>query len=467
MATIGIAILAAGKGTRLKIDKPKAICPALGGVLVDYVIDASLEFAKSAGLEAVPTVVVGHMKETVTSYVESRYPNQCRFAWQKEQRGTADAMRSYFDECPENVTQDYTFIACADTPLLTAETFRRLWEEIHSRPDLQACAATFITENPQGYGRIVREGKGFSIVEEKDATAKQREITEVNSAFYLVRTSYLRDRLSRVSNKNKSGEFYLTDVFSPDADVLAMTFTDPTTFLGVNTLDQLEDISRILRRRKNVSLMREGVVMLDAGTTYVDWSVKVGAETVIHPGVHLLGETVLGRGVIIEPGAVIRDSVIEDAAEVLAYSHLDEVTVRTGALVGPFARLRPETEVGAGAKVGNFVETKKARLAAGVKISHLSYVGDADIGENTNIGCGFITCNYDGVNKHHTVIGKNVFVGSDVQAVAPLEIGDNSFVAAGSTVTKNVPADGFAIARSPQVTKEGMAHKFRKVKKPS
>jgi bifunctional UDP-N-acetylglucosamine pyrophosphorylase/glucosamine-1-phosphate N-acetyltransferase len=246
-----------------------------------------------------------------------------------------------------------------------------------------------------------------------------------------------------------------------------VSYADPLVFLGVNTLDQLEEVGRELRRRKNVQLMRQGVLMLDTATTYVDWQVEVGAETILHPGTHLLGATRVGSRVEIEPGAILRDSVVEDGAAILAYSHLDQAVVRAGAHVGPFARLRPDTDVGPNAKIGNFVETKKARLAAGVKVSHLSYVGDAEIGADSNIGCGFITCNYDGANKHQTKIGKNVFVGSDVQAVAPLEIGDGAFVAAGSTVTKDVPPGGFAIARSPQVTKEGMAKRFLKSKKPS
>ena len=192
MATIGIAVLAAGKGSRLKIDRAKALCPALGRALIDYVIDGSHSFAASEGLEAIPTVVVGHLKEAVRAHVEAIFPHKCRFAWQKEQRGTGDAMRSFFSECPENSAQDYTFVVCADTPLLTAATFARLWEEMKSRPALQACAGTFHSDDPHGYGRILREGKGFRIVEEKDATPAQREITEVNSGFYLVRTAYLR-----------------------------------------------------------------------------------------------------------------------------------------------------------------------------------------------------------------------------------------------------------------------------------
>lgn len=465
--TVGIAILAAGKGTRLKIDRSKALCPALGRALIDYVVSEGQAFAGAAKISCAFTAVVGHKKEEVRSHVEKSFPGVCSFAWQKEQKGTADALRAYFDDCPDNWNHEYTFVSCADTPLLQATTFQALWNEMQTSPALKACAGTFQTTSPTGYGRILRGQKGFKIVEEKDASPAERAIEEVNSGFYLVKTEFLRDRLSAVQNNNKSGEFYLTDIFSLDAEVAAIKFSDPSVFLGVNTLEQLEQVTQILRRRKLAQLMSDGVMMLDAGSTYIDWPVKIGAETVLYPGVNLFGQTQIGQHVVVETGAVIKDSVIEDHAEILAYSHLEKVIVRQKAHVGPFARLRPESDIGKGAKIGNFVEVKKSRLHAGVKVSHLSYVGDAEIGEESNIGCGFITCNYDGANKHKTKIGKNTFVGSDVQMIAPIEIGDGVFVAAGSTITKDVPDGGFAIARSNQTTKDGLAQRFLKVKKPS
>lgn len=466
MSSVGIAILAAGKGTRLKIDRSKALCPALGKSLVDYVIAESMKFASVAGVKSHYTAVVGHKKEEVQKHINEQYPGQFSFAWQKEQKGTADALRAYFDECPDNWKHPFTFVCCADTPLLEAETFLRMWKEMQSNPSLKACAGTFQAIVPTGYGRILRGKNGFRIVEEKDATEAERKITEVNSGFYLARTDYLKEHLSKIGNNNKSGEFYLTDIFEQTAEVSALGFSDGSVFLGVNTLQQLEEITQVLRKRKLINLMSEGVMMLDASSTYIDWEVTIGAESVIYPGVNLFGKTKVGPGVMIETGAVLKNSTIESGAMVLAYSHLEQVIVRKGAHVGPFARLRPDSDIGEGAKIGNFVEVKKSKLHSGVKVSHLSYVGDAEINENTNIGCGFITCNYDGVNKHKTKIGKNVFVGSDVQVIAPLEIGDNSFVAAGSTITKDVPGGAFAIARSNQSTKEGLAHRFLKSKKP-
>lgn len=465
MTTVGIAILAAGKGSRLKIDRSKALCPALGRVLIDYVITEAQHFSSENKVKASFTTVVGHKKEEVQSHLEKTYPKLCSFAWQKEQKGTADALKAYFSECPANWQNEYTYVCCADTPLLQAHTFQQLWDVMRANPGLKACAGTFIASVPTGYGRILRGKTGFRIVEEKDASASEKEVTEVNSGFYLVKTEFLKARLASVDNKNNSGEFYLTDIFGQDTEVAAIKCEDPSVFLGVNTLEQLEQVTQVLRRRKLSSLMQQGVMILDAANCYVDWDVSIGAESVLHPGVNLLGKTKIGSHVMVETGAVIRNSVIEDKAEILAYSHLEDAIVRQGAHVGPFARLRPESDIGMNAKVGNFVEVKKSRLSAGVKVSHLSYVGDAEIGEESNIGCGFITCNYDGANKHKTKIGKHTFIGSDVQVIAPLEIGDNAFVAAGSTVTKDVPTGAFAVARSNQLTKEGMAHRFIKVKK--
>ena len=465
MSSIGIAILAAGKGTRLKIERPKVLCPALGRTLVDHVVSATLKFADEVKMSTHLTAIVGHKKEEVEAHLKATFKAPITFAWQREQRGTGDALRSYFSENSANEKYEYTFVVCADTPLVTAETYQRLWTEMQAKPQLQAVAGTFVTPVPHGYGRIIRGGKGFRIVEEKDATPDERKTQEVNSGFYLIRTAFLLQKLKGLNNENKSGEFYLTDVFSQDSEVAAVIYPDEREFLGVNTLEQLEQVTQVLRQRKLRELMLSGVMCFDAQSTWVDWDVTVAPETIIHPGVRLFGKTAIGKGVILESGVILKDSQVEDGAQILAYSHLEKAIVRAGAHIGPYARLRPDSDIGAHSKIGNFVEIKKSRLAAGVKVSHLSYVGDAEIGEESNIGCGFITCNYDGRDKHKTKIGSHVFIGSDVQVIAPIEIGNSSFVAAGSTVTKDVPSEGFAIARSQQTTKEGMARKFLKSKK--
>jgi bifunctional UDP-N-acetylglucosamine pyrophosphorylase/glucosamine-1-phosphate N-acetyltransferase len=466
MKTVGFAILAAGKGTRLKIDVPKALCPSLGRPLVDHVVLAIQKFASGAGIRPHLTAVVGHKKEEVSAHLGKHF-SSLQFAWQKEQNGTGDALRSYFSECSDNKNYDYTFIVCADTPLVTAETFQCLWSEVEKQSNLEAVAGTFTAATPQGYGRILRSDVGFRIVEEKDATPDERKITEVNSGFYLVKTKYLLTQLAGLDNKNKSGEFYLTDIFKPGQQVKAVCYPDANDFLGVNTLEQLEEVTQVLRKRKLRELMLSGVMCFDASSTWVDLDCEIGNGSVLYPGVQIFGKSKIAKNVKIESGTIVRDCVVEEAAEILAYSHLERSIVRSGAHVGPFARLRPDTDIGAEAKIGNFVEIKKSTLAHGAKVSHLSYVGDAEIGTETNIGCGFITCNYDGRDKHKTKIGAHVFIGSDVQVIAPISIGDKSFVAAGSTVTKDVPPGGFAIARSAQTTKEGMAHKFLKSKKPS
>jgi bifunctional UDP-N-acetylglucosamine pyrophosphorylase/glucosamine-1-phosphate N-acetyltransferase len=465
MSSIGIAILAAGKGTRLKIERPKVLCPALGRALVDHVVDATLKFADEVKIPSHLTAIVGHKKEEVEAHLKANFKAPISFAWQREQRGTGDALRSYFSENSANEKYEYTFVVCADTPLVTAETYLRLWQEMQSQSQLQAVAGTFMTPAPHGYGRIIRGKKGFRIVEEKDATPEERETQEVNSGFYLIRTSFLLQKLKGLNNQNKSGEFYLTDVFSQDSEVAAVIYPDEREFLGVNTLEQLEQVTQVLRQRKLRYLMLSGVMCFDAQSTWVDWDVKVAPETIIHPGVRLFGKTVIGKSVILESGVILKDTHVEDGAQILAYSHLEKAIVRSEAHIGPFARLRPDSDIGSQSKIGNFVEIKKSRLARGVKVSHLSYVGDAEIGEDSNIGCGFITCNYDGRDKHKTKIGSHVFIGSDVQVIAPLEIGSSSFIAAGSTITKSVPEEGFAIARSLQTTKEGMAKKFIKSKK--
>jgi bifunctional UDP-N-acetylglucosamine pyrophosphorylase/glucosamine-1-phosphate N-acetyltransferase len=464
--SIGIVILAAGKGTRMKIDTPKALAPALGRPLLDYVVDSALEFATISSLKAEVGVVIGHRKELLEDWHHSHSKkSSLKLAWQKEQKGTADALKACFNDLPHFWNHEYTLVACADTPLISYQEFCRLFEAFRADSSLVGVAATFHTDTPTGYGRIVQGGKGFHIVEEKDCSAEEKKITEVNSGFYILKTTHVKDVLGKISNNNKSGEFYLTDLFQDAYPVKAMKFVSETPFLGINTMEQLANVSAVIRKKKLSQVFAEGVQILSAETVYIENDVQVGVGSVIYPNVTLLGKTTIGKNVVIESGTLIRNSTIHDGAEILANSHIEGAEVHTDATIGPMARLRPGADIGAEAKIGNFVEVKKSKLAKGVKVSHLSYVGDAEIGENSNIGCGFITCNYDGVNKHKTKIGSNTFIGSDVQAVAPIEIGNDAFVAAGSTITKSVPDGGFGIARSSQVTKEGAAKRFLKTKK--
>ena len=464
--SIGIVILAAGKGTRMKTDAPKALALCAGKPLLDYVVRASLAFAENSSLKAEVGVVVGHRKELLEKWWENHSQKSAiKLAWQREQKGTADALKACFTDLPHFWNYDYTLVACADTPLITQNEFQELFNLLTSRPDLLGVAATFDTETPTGYGRIQRGNQGFRIIEEKDATDSEKKLTEVNSAFYIVKTSHVKSVLNQIDNKNKSGEFYLTDLFQQHFKVLPVKFPSETPFLGINTLEQLANVDKIIRSAKVKSLMLEGVRFLNPEQVYIDFDVTIGVGSTIYPGCTLLGKTEIKSSVLVESNCFIKNSHIADGAQILASSYLEEAVVHADASIGPMARLRPGTDVGPEAKVGNFVEVKKSKLARGVKVSHLSYIGDAHIGENSNIGCGFITCNYDGANKHQTKIGSNTFIGSDCQAVAPIEIGNDAFVAAGSTITKSIPDGGFAIARSQQVTKEGSAKKFLKTKK--
>jgi bifunctional UDP-N-acetylglucosamine pyrophosphorylase / glucosamine-1-phosphate N-acetyltransferase len=460
---LGIVILAAGQGTRLKLDVPKPLCPLRGRKLIDYVVDVSVVLGKRFAKSRIGAVV-GHQRELVEEHLRTVHKSQSiDFAHQKMQLGTADAVRAYVDQCSWSKETDWTLIVCADTPCLDAEL---LFEAIdHTRSKrLQGCALSFKADTPKGYGRIVRGEKGFRIVEEKDASSEEKLITEVNSGVYFVQTSYLLEKLKSVDSKNKSGEFYLTDIFSIGSDVEALLLGDEKIFLGVNDLVQLAEANGILNRRKCMALMRSGVIIPTPETVHIDDEVEVGPESVIGSGSHLYGTTKLGRRVEIEPHCMIKSSQLDDGATLLAYSYLEQAHVGSRATVGPFARLRPGADLREKVKVGNFVEIKKAVLHAEAKVSHLSYVGDAEIGERSNIGCGFITCNYDGANKHFTKVGKDVFIGSDSQAVAPVEIGDGSFVACSSTITHSVEPGSFVISRGKQVTKPGMAKRFLKSK---
>lgn len=466
MRNLGVVILAAGKGTRMKTTTPKALVPSLGRPLIDYVLDAVLGFAQSAKLQFDIGVVIGHKKELLEEWYQNHSSkNVMKLAWQREQNGTADALKACFNDLPEFNNYEYTLVACADTPMLSVENFSKLFSVLESDSSCLGVAATFSEDTPFGYGRIVRSSNGFHIVEEKDATDEERRITEVNSGVYIVKTSHIQAVLGQISNKNKSGEFYLTDLFQDNYSVKPVLFPSGVNFLGVNTLEQLSHVEEVLMNAKIKELQLKGVTLLRPQTSYIEQTVEIEEGVTIYPGVTLLGKTKICSGSVIESGSFLKNALIENNVEILAHSYIEDAQIQSEATIGPMARIRPQTIIGKKAKVGNFVEIKKSYLKDGAKVSHLSYVGDAEIGEETNIGCGFITCNYDGANKHKTVIGRNSFIGSDCQVIAPIEIGDNAFVAAGSTITKSVPSGAFAVARGQLMIKEGAASRFIKTKK--
>lgn len=462
---VGTVILSAGAGTRMNLSLPKPLAPFLGKCLVDFPLSESIEMmstvAKGSSLIG---LVTGHGRELVENYVNENYGNHnISYAFQAEQLGTAHALRCYFDQIEEAKKCEYTLVMCADTPLIERESLIQLYNEIKSK-GLDGVAATFKVSDPKGYGRIIRSNSnGFHIVEEKDANDVERQVQEVNSGMYVLKTSFILENLYSIDSENKSGEFYLTDLFKGEFNVSPVLFESATSFVGVNNLEQLEKSEILMRKRIRISLRDKGVRFVDSRHTYID-TTNIGTRSYIHPNVSIDHLSKIGEGVTLEPGCVIKNSTIEDGVTVKAYSHLEEVILRKNSVVGPYARLRPGTDIGEESKIGNFVEIKKSKLDSGVKVSHLSYVGDAEIGEETNIGCGFITCNYDGANKHKTIIGKKSFIGSDSQTVAPVKIGNECFVASGSTITHEMKDGSFAISRSKQVTKESMAKKFLKSK---
>lgn len=464
MDKIAVVILAAGQGTRLKIEAPKPLVPLRGKKLLDYPLGLAMTFIQDRGGRI--GLVLGHKKEEVKGHLNQHYQQaNLSYAIQEQQLGTAHAIECFFKDCQWAKESEYTLVLCADTPLLTLDILNTLYERCQEA-GLDGVAASFVTKNPKGYGRIERAPKGFRIIEEKDANDEIKRIQEVNSGLYLIKTSYLLHRLKGIEAKNAAKEFYLTDVFTPNAAVEALCFDQEQSFLGVNTLVQLTQAAQELNRRKCEALMLSGVFMENPESCVVHDDVCVGAESSIATQVQLLGQTKIGSGVSIEPGCIVKNSSLGDDIDLLAYSYLEEAKVAPGASVGPFARLRPGTQLDQKVKVGNFVEIKKAHLKAEAKVSHLSYVGDAEIGERTNLGCGFITCNYDGANKHFTKIGADCFIGSDSQTVAPVEIGQGSFVACSTTVTRSAPDESFIISRGRQETKPGLAKKFLK-RKPS
>jgi bifunctional UDP-N-acetylglucosamine pyrophosphorylase/glucosamine-1-phosphate N-acetyltransferase len=457
MADIAALILAAGKGTRMKSGLVKVMHPLGEKPMISWPVRA----ARGAGAGRI-VMVVGHQSERVREYFAEE--EGLGFALQEEQLGTGHAVR-----CAARFFSGFkgrVLLLCGDVPLIRTATLQALIS-VHEENRATVTVLTARLENPHGYGRVVKgDGGGvLRIVEEKDATQEERGIGEINSGIYCVEAEFLFAAVAALDSDNAQGEFYLTDIVKQGADLgkicRAFTVADAEEIMGVNDRVQLAAAGKVLRRRINERLMLSGVTIIDPDNAYIEEGVSIGADTVIFPNVHISGETVIGSGCVIEPSAVIRGCKIGNGVTIKAGTVMNDSVLRDGVAVGPMAHLRPGNELGEHVKIGNFVEAKKVVMGEGSKASHLTYLGDASIGSNVNIGCGTITCNYDGVSKHRTVIGDDVFVGSDVQFVAPVTIGRNSLIAAGTTVTRDVPPDSLAIARAPQVNKEGWKLKKR------
>ncbi|HVL68817.1 MAG TPA: bifunctional UDP-N-acetylglucosamine diphosphorylase/glucosamine-1-phosphate N-acetyltransferase GlmU [Vicinamibacterales bacterium] len=459
MTDIHIVVLAAGKGTRMKSDLPKVLHRAGELPLIEHV------FRTAGALSpATTTVIVGHQAETVRAALGKRLG--LGFALQEPQLGTGHAL---LQAEPLLAGRAGTVVLLSgDVPLLRADTLVALVDR-HRQREAAATVLTAEVDDPHGYGRIVRDGGRIAaIVEHKDATEEQRRIREINSGIYAFDLGPLFDALKRIGAANAQGEYYLPDLVtiyrSRGLVVETVTARDPMEILGVNSRRELADVTAILKARRNDALMESGVTIVDPATTFIGPDVTIGRDTVIHPGVYLEGRTAIGANCTINSGVRIVDSQIDDDVVINNFCVICESHVARGARVGPFAHIRPQSEVGEGAHVGNFVELKKTALGRGSKANHLAYLGDATIGEKVNVGAGTITCNYDGVAKHPTVIEDGAFIGSDTQLIAPVRIGKGAYVAAGSSITADVPADALAIARGKQVNKDGWVSRNKKKK---
>jgi bifunctional UDP-N-acetylglucosamine pyrophosphorylase / glucosamine-1-phosphate N-acetyltransferase len=464
---IAVVIMAAGKGTRLKSKHPKVLHEIGGKPILAHVIATALKVVPARDI----FVIVGHEAERVREAVAGTGVN---FVLQAEQRGTGHALmaaREALSGKGDGKRYGQVIVLSGDAPLITAETIRQL-SDFHAAQKATMTLLSADLDNPYGYGRVIRKSKGAevqAIVEEKSANARQKEIREINSGFYAFDAPVLYEHIGQLSTANPHGEYYLTDMADvfhrAHKKVVAIKTSDAGEVLGSNTRAEMMMLDARLRLAKCRELLDAGVTIFYPHTCVIDSDVEVGADTVIEPFVQLLGQTKIGADCRIRSYSVIDNSVIGDGVTVKPGTLMEESSVDAGAVIGPYTHMRPGSEVGEGAHLGNFVETKKVKLGKGSKANHLTYLGDAEIGEGVNIGAGTITCNYDGVHKHQTVIEDGVFVGSDSTLVAPVKIGRGAYIAAASCITDDVPADALALGRARQSVKEGWARAKREARK--
>ena len=436
-------ILAAGKGTRMKSKLPKVLHKVGGKPMLQHVIDA----AKCAGSSR-EIVVVGSGAQLVQQTISG-----VEFVLQKKQLGTAHAVLSAKEKFIDS--EGTVLILCGDTPLLTSELLKK-FVNAHENSH---CAATVLTASmpdPTGYGRVIHEDDGTfcKIVEEKDATETEKQIREVNSGCYCFDVQKLFPTLEKVGNDNAQGEYYLPDVLTILKDAGEKVFTFAADYaeetVGINSRVQLAAADKALRLRKERELMENGVTIMDTATTYIDVDVQIGQDSTIRPNTYIEGNTVIGEDCDIGPNVRFVNMIVGNKVQA-QFSYCHDATIDNEVTIGPYVHIRPGTKLSDRVKVGNFVEVKNSIIGEGTKLPHLQYIGDSDVGRNVNIGCGTVTCNYDGKEKHRTKIGDNVFVGCNTNFVAPVEIGDGAYIGAGSTINKDVPKNNLAIARARQV----------------
>ena len=447
MSPLHVVILAAGQGSRMKSALPKVLHCVAGRQMLHHVIGT----ARQLGAEKIHTVI-GHGGDKVRETITESLVN---WVVQEQQLGTGHAVAQALPHLPDDAR---VLVLYGDVPLTRTDTLNAMVEAL----DVNALGLLTVTlDNPQGYGRIVRnsDGKVTSIVEQKDASAEQLAICEVNTGILAVAAKHLKAWLPALSNANAQGEYYLTDIIAMAVEhnlgISVSQPEDPFEVQGVNNRLQLAELERWFQKREAERLMTEGATLADPARIDVRGELTIGNDILIDVNVVFEGKVSLGNNVSVGPGCVIRDAVIADGAQINAHSVIEGAVIGANAQIGPFARIRPGTELAANTKIGNFVETKKAVVGEGSKINHLSYVGDTSLGRNVNVGAGTITCNYDGVNKFRTVIGDGVFVGSNTSLVAPVRIGAGVTVGAGSTITRNVEDNELAVARARQRNIEG------------
>lgn len=448
-------ILAGGQGTRMKSPLPKVLHPVAGRPMIVRAIEGCLQ----AGVKNI-RVVVGHGQNLVKTVLE---PYAIKAYVQEQQLGTADAVKAADLESLDG----HILIMNGDHPLITTADIKSFFAEFTAK-NLDLAVFTVELEQPGEFGRIVRkDNKLSSIVEAKEASAEILKTKEINTGIYIAKAEVLQKLIPLVKNENSKKEFYLTDIITLAAEfkynVDAILSQNSDIAHGVNNQIELANASQKVYMQNAEKLMNNGVIFIDPKTCYIDDTVVIGSGAIVYPGVFIRGKTAIGGFTVLEPNCFIVDSIIADGVQIKAGSYIEKTVIESQASVGPYARLRPDTTIGKAAHVGNFVEMKKVKFGAKSKAGHLTYLGDAEIGEDVNIGCGTITCNYAAdKNKYKTIIGDRVFVGSDTQLVAPVTVGNDAIIASGTTVTKDVPEGSLALARTPQVNKEGYAKKFKK-----
>ena len=445
MPNLVAVIMAAGKGTRMKSKLPKVMHSLAGKPLIEHVLDT----VNQVGIER-PLVIVGHGREVVEARINAR----AQIVGQIEQLGTGHAVMQVLPYLEDSQT---ILVLSGDQPLLKPETLRALIE-LHQAQEVSATVLTAYMDQPFGYGRIIENGENlFKIIEEKDATNDERKIKKINTGTYCFKGSALKEALAKISNQNTQGEYYLTEVFDillkQGEKMLTYCTADNYEALGINSRGQLAEAEAIFRERILEHWMAEGVTLVDPASTFIDAEVKLAIDVTILPFTRLIGKTQIEEDAVIGPQTSLENCTVGRGSEV-TYTVAKDAVIGERCHIGPFTYLRPGTKLEAEVKVGDFVEIKNSWIEMGSKVPHLSYIGDAHIGKSTNIGAGTITCNYEGVNKHHTEIGNHAFIGSNTNLVAPVEVGDYAVTGAGSTITKNVPAEALAVERSTQVIKE-------------